>query len=390
MILELGLGIYWVAFFVAAFSVFVLWIFWGMSRYRKGQYKSSVSAGLRFTFVVPAHNEELNIASTILSIKNMEYNAALIRVVVVADNCSDSTAEISTSLGADVIVRNSQELRGKGYALEFCISLLESSSYDALVVVDADTIVAKNFCKTMEQRLVQGCQVIQSKYGGNNGDSNGLSFFLHLGNFIENHMFFAGRERLGLNSQLRGNGMCFHRDVVERFPWDAFSIAEDTEYGLRLIQHGVRVHFEIETQVLAPYPETIEAVFIQRTRWAAGNFSEVGNSRADFPEGNVFRGLKTVESRLAMYLNSKPVVLALTIIPIILGYFTKQSFLISCLPLGFLFLYLIGGILGLGLSRRRVLYISLFPVYSMCLVWISFKGFLGVGKGNWIRTTRGS
>src|SRR3981189_3271484 len=53
----------------------------------------------RFLFVIPAHDEEANIRSTIESCRAVSYDPALFRVCVIADNCSDGTARAARAAG---------------------------------------------------------------------------------------------------------------------------------------------------------------------------------------------------------------------------------------------------------------------------------------------------
>ena len=71
----------------------------------------------RFAIVVPAHNEEIAIAKTVGSLVSIEYPRALFDVLVVADNCTDTTAALARAGGAEVLERTDAVQRGKGYAL---------------------------------------------------------------------------------------------------------------------------------------------------------------------------------------------------------------------------------------------------------------------------------
>src|SRR5699024_8522728 len=98
----------------------------------------------RFAVVVPAYNEEESIASTIRSLSAIDYDSARFKIIVIADNCTDRTAEIAEKEGAAVMVRSSAQKRGKGYALRWCFDRILANNnihnFDAAVVVDADTI----------------------------------------------------------------------------------------------------------------------------------------------------------------------------------------------------------------------------------------------------------
>ncbi|MFL5409192.1 MAG: glycosyltransferase family 2 protein, partial [Myxococcales bacterium] len=120
---------------------------------------------LFFDVVVPAHDEEAGIAATLRSLREMDWPLDLFRVVVVADNCSDRTAAIAASEGAQVLRRDDPARIGKGWALRvaFSRSLYEARA-DAVVVVDADTLVSANLLRSFAARLAQGAIAVQADY----------------------------------------------------------------------------------------------------------------------------------------------------------------------------------------------------------------------------------
>ena len=73
-------------------------------------------------------------------------------------------------------------------------------------------------------------------------------------------------------TNLLGNGMCFSRDVIERFGWGGFSIVEDIEYEMFLLLCGMRVAFASDAKIYAEIPETFAESRIQRSRWDIGKF----------------------------------------------------------------------------------------------------------------------
>src|SRR2546430_6026638 len=119
---------------------------------RRIERPASRAPHLRFAIVVPAHNEEAGIAATVANLLSVDYPRDAFSVVVVADNCTDGTAARAEAAGARVLVRHDDERRGKGYALLHAFDLLcqprsrdgadVSAEVDAVVVVDADTVVS--------------------------------------------------------------------------------------------------------------------------------------------------------------------------------------------------------------------------------------------------------
>ena len=86
--------------------------------------------------VIPAHNEADSITPTLENVRGQLREQD--RMLVVADNCTDKTAEIARAHGADVIERHDASRRGKGYALHFALDHLRAEPPEIVVFTDAD------------------------------------------------------------------------------------------------------------------------------------------------------------------------------------------------------------------------------------------------------------
>ena len=117
----------------------------------------------KFMAIIPAHNEEAVVGNLIESLKNQNYNKELYDIYVIADNCTDNTAQIARDKGAIVYQRFDPTRKTKGYALNWFLQqkIEEDADYDAFFVFDADNIVDKNFIKNMNKKLCQGEDVVQ-------------------------------------------------------------------------------------------------------------------------------------------------------------------------------------------------------------------------------------
>ncbi|MFL5378027.1 MAG: glycosyltransferase family 2 protein [Myxococcales bacterium] len=229
---------------------------------------------LRFAVVVPAHDEEAGIAATVRSLLDVDYPRDLFRVVVVADNCLDETSVRARQAGAHVLVRYDAERRGKGYALEHAFAtILRDGDVDAVVVVDADTIVSRNLLRAFAARLTAGELAIQADYAVRNPGASWRTLLMSIALGLVHVVRPLARERLRLSCGLRGNGMCFARAALERVPHRAFSIVEDLEYGLRLGEAGIRVAYASEAHVFGEMVSTARAAASQRRRWEGGRFA---------------------------------------------------------------------------------------------------------------------
>ncbi len=228
---------------------------------------------LRFDIVVPAHNEEQYIAATVRSLRAIDYPSDRFRVLVVADNCSDATAERARAAGATVLERNDRTKRGKGYALEHAFAqVLADAVADAVVVVDADTEVTPNLLRAFTARFGAGASAVQAAYGVRNPEASWRTRLMHIALSAFHDVRSLGRERLGVSCGLRGNGMGFRASVLKEVPHDAFSIVEDLEYGIRLGRAGHRVEYVDEARVLGEMVATEKESRSQRTRWEGGRW----------------------------------------------------------------------------------------------------------------------
>ena len=117
----------------------------------------------KFMAIIPAHNEEKVIGNLIESLKLQNYNQELYDIYVIADNCTDNTANVAKKAGAIVYKRFDEMHKTKGYALNWFLKqkIDEKADYDAFIVFDADNIVDKNFLDVMNRKLCQGEEVVQ-------------------------------------------------------------------------------------------------------------------------------------------------------------------------------------------------------------------------------------
>jgi 1,2-diacylglycerol 3-beta-glucosyltransferase len=233
-----------------------------------------VTPRLKFDVIIPAHNEEAGIARTVANLSRVDWPVELRRILVVADNCSDATADRAREAGATVLVRNNQELRGKGYALQYAFERsLKDGFADAVVVVDADTEVTPNLLHAFALRLEAGAQAVQAHYGVLNPHASWRTELMTIFLALFHKVRSMGRERLGVSCGLRGNGMCFTHAIIRQVPHEAFSIVEDLEYGIRLGQAGHRVHYAWEAEVLGEMASSEKAARSQRRRWDGGRMA---------------------------------------------------------------------------------------------------------------------
>lgn len=130
----------------------------------------------RYGVVIAARNESMVIGNLIRSIQNQTYPSKLIDIFVVADNCTDNTAQIARQLGAVVYERFNKEQVGKGYALDFAFRHIAqdygANYHDAYLIFDADNLLDSHYIDEMNVVFSQGYQIITSYRNSKNFSTN--------------------------------------------------------------------------------------------------------------------------------------------------------------------------------------------------------------------------
>ena len=198
----------------------------------------------RIAVLVPAHNESSGIIPTLRDLCACDYPARLRDIFVIADNCTDDTAEIARAHGAQVFERHDTTLRGKGQALDWFLAKNRDllSRHDVIAIVDADMTVDGQFLSVLDDAFAIGrTAAVQGKYLASNPEESWISAFGFLGFAVANHVRPAGRCFLGSSAGLKGSGMAFRRDLLLRLGWPCKSVAEDLEFGKELALQGIRI-----------------------------------------------------------------------------------------------------------------------------------------------------
>jgi cellulose synthase/poly-beta-1,6-N-acetylglucosamine synthase-like glycosyltransferase len=228
----------------------------------------------RFAIVIPAHNEEEGIATTIASCLAIDYEPDRFTVFVIADNCSDATATAARIAGATVVERFDDERRSKGYALEYFFERADGAwpggDYEAAVVIDADTVVDSGLLRVLAAVLASGCDWAQLYYTVSNPDASWRTRLMTYALSLFNGVLPLGQDRLGLGVGLKGNGMVLSARGLARFPWRAYGLVEDAEFGLMLKVAGERVRFVPDARVYGAMVRRGAPAVSQRRRWESG------------------------------------------------------------------------------------------------------------------------
>ena len=227
-----------------------------------------------FAFLICGRNEEAVIGDLIDSIRNQDYDQSLLTVFVMADNCTDHTAEVAKTHGAVVYTRDNLKEIGKGYALqELRRHITEDypEGFDGYFVFDADNVLAPNYVTEMNKCFCAGNDVITSYRNSKNFGQNFVTmgygvWFLHEASFL-NHP----RKILGASCAVSGTGFLFSRKVADEIvDWPYHLLTEDIEFSADRITHGKSISYCPSAEFFDEQPTKLKTAWRQRMRWARG------------------------------------------------------------------------------------------------------------------------
>jgi cellulose synthase/poly-beta-1,6-N-acetylglucosamine synthase-like glycosyltransferase len=225
----------------------------------------------RFLILIPAHNEERLLPGCLESLEKLDYPSSRFSIHVVADNCTDQTEAAARRGGAIVHVRKDDLQRGKGCALQWLYQQLiqAGEAHEAAVILDADTLVSPNFLRAMAAHLGRGERALQAYYAVRDPDRSWSSRLRYAAFAVLHYLRPQGRMVLGGSAGLKGNGMVFTAETLQKHSWSA-SVTEDIEFHMSLLLSGVRVVFVPEAVVWGEMPDTLRHARSQHARWEQG------------------------------------------------------------------------------------------------------------------------
>jgi Glycosyltransferase like family 2 len=236
---------------------------------RRNRVESTVSAPIRLAVIIPAHNEEILIGSCIESLRTSTAGDPT-RIIAIAHNCSDRTAERAAEAGAEVVVYDDPAARGKGCALAFGFAYATSQGMDASLIVDADSTVSPNLIGIVRKALANGAEAVQCRYEMDCSSKRPTTRLTSLAFRGFNVVRPAGRDRLGLSAGILGNGFAVRQTVVANNSYNSHSVVEDLEFHIKLVLAGKKVQFLSDAKVSSGLPSTQQGETTQRSRWEGG------------------------------------------------------------------------------------------------------------------------
>jgi cellulose synthase/poly-beta-1,6-N-acetylglucosamine synthase-like glycosyltransferase len=267
-----------------------------------------------FAVVIPAHDEENVIEATIKQLHRLNYSPQLYDIHLVADHCSDNTANVARRAGAIAHERNEGPRSGKGAALSWLFQrLFDKVQYDAIIVFDADTQVDPDFLRVMDARLQQGYKVIQGQHIISNPDDGWFPALVWAMFLVDNRFQNLGRSNLHWSAKNMGDAICIHADLIRQIGWGE-GLTEDYQLRQRFLLAGFPIVYEPFAIAYGEAPLTWSQARAQRTRWLRGTQDASQQLRGRlWTEGIRRRDPALLEGALQAYLPSYSTVTVLTL-----------------------------------------------------------------------------
>jgi cellulose synthase/poly-beta-1,6-N-acetylglucosamine synthase-like glycosyltransferase len=367
----------------------------------KRKKKQHFEPNKSFAVLVAAHNEEQVVGALMENLKQLNYPKDLYDVFVICDNCTDRTAEIVRAHGMNACVRTNQNLRGKGYAIEWMLKELWAMprQYDAVVMFDADNLADPNFLIEMNNDLSSGARVIQGYIDTKNPEDSWITASYGVSYWYINRLWQLSRSNLNMANFLGGTGMCFETNLLKEMGWGATSLVEDLEFTMRSVMRGVYPKFNYDAKVFDEKPLTFKASARQRLRWMQGHFTVA--RRYFFPL--LWRAIKErslVKLDLALYGVNVYIVLLTFLLTAVIwidnSFFDGPNIanLYGYLPLWLsftaiaanVFTFMIAMLLEKVKYKKVYLYLVLFPIYLLSWYPITVYAFFTQNNKQWSHT----
>jgi cellulose synthase/poly-beta-1,6-N-acetylglucosamine synthase-like glycosyltransferase len=338
----------------------------------------------RIAFTIFACNESTVIKNTVFSIRDAIHETDAL--FVIADNCFDQTAQLAAEAGAKVFTRTNDRVKGKGAAIRWFVQMYWEilREYDEIVILDADSLLPKDFIEKLEPYLNQDFQVGQCFLQPENYKGSQISTLIALSELLEQSVFDPIRAFFGFSVRLRGTGMVFKPQLLLDLCRKIDTEVEDIVFSLLLAEQKVIVKHLKSASVYDPKPTAVADASKQRARWFRGQNTALWKYRNDVIRTSL-SGLNGWSVLLCIFF--KPRWLQLLILAI-LGLLSIQSPYISGLFFSIVIVEAMLMFVGfLKLKNRKEFSKALFFVPVFILMWV--KGiFLSFQKLPWLRVRK--
>ncbi len=347
--------------------------------------------------LIPAHDEAGGIGATLASVRAQLRDGD--RLLVVADNCTDDTAAVARAAGAEVVERRDPQRRGKGYALDFGVRHLASSSFAAapvVLIVDADCEVGPGAVDALARacrrtgRPAQACYLMHYPPAARTLGARIAEFAF----VVKNRVRPLGLVTLGWPCPLLGSGMAFPFALIVDAPLANGHLVEDMKLGVDLSARGQGPLYVPQALVTSTFPSSEQGQRTQRERWEHGHLQTIATQMPALLLAGLRRGDRGAVA-LAFDLAIPPLaLLVMSTVAVALAAALAWALGGAALPAGLaaLALAMLGGAV---LLAWRAVARELLPFSMLCRVpgyvlgkLPLYRGFIGARQTTWVRSRR--
>ncbi len=235
----------------------------------------------RLAIVVAARNEEAVIGNLLESIRRQDYPAEYITTFVVADNCTDRTAQVARRHGAICYERFDSKRRTKGFALQFLFEQIRRdygiAAHEAYILFDADNLLKHDYLSRMNEAFDAGEKIVTSYRNTKNFDENWISASYALHWLRSVRLEHRARSLFGLATRIQGTGFLFSNELVKN-GWKYTSLTEDRAFSADAVVAGYSISYCNAAEFYDEQPVSLRIAMRQRIRWAKGHLQAFGES----------------------------------------------------------------------------------------------------------------
>ena len=261
----------------------------------------------KYAIMIAARNEKYVIGNLIDSIHKQDYPSDKYTIFVVADNCTDDTAEIARKKGAIVYERFDDVHKTKGFALQYLVKNIEKDygidSFEGYFIFDADNLLKSNFISKMNDAFDEGCKIITSYRNTKNFDENWVAstYAIHwIRSVRTNH---RARSVLRLATNIQGTGFLFSNEIIKN-GWNYTSLTEDRALTADAVAQGYQITYQDEAEFYDEQPVSVKVALRQRLRWSKGHLQAFAES-GPYLFINIFCGKRFLKANWQNYKHSK-------------------------------------------------------------------------------------
>lgn len=237
----------------------------------------------KVTIVVPAHNEDVVIAQTAKAILDMNYPHDRVELLLFADNCSDNTYAECLSVqalpeyaGRNLTVIDRTGTGGKAGVLN---DALEMATGEYICVYDADAMPEKNALYFLVKEVMKDPERHVASFGRNktrNANQNFLTRCINQEIVVTQRVHHVGMWHLFKIGRIPGTNFIIQTDFVKSIGgWKNGALTEDTDISFKIMQSGKLIALAYNSEAFQQEPETLKSYYMQRKRWAKGNYEVV-------------------------------------------------------------------------------------------------------------------